>query len=74
MTALDRERREVRVAPYVDDEGREVTPDRVIGYDTLVLALGSLSNDFGTPGVARHALKLESKADAQRFHARECRR
>jgi hypothetical protein len=61
MTALDRERREVRVAPYLDDEGREVTPDRVFGYDTLVLALGSLSNDFGTPGVGEHALKLESK-------------
>ena len=70
MTALDRERREVRVAPFVDDEGREVTPDRVFGYDTLVFALGSLSNDFGTPGVAAHALKLESKVDAQRFHAR----
>jgi len=70
MTALDRQRREVRVAPYFDAEGREVTPDRVFGYDTLVLALGSLSNDFGTPGVAEHALKLESKSDAQRFHAR----
>ncbi|HSI58498.1 MAG TPA: NAD(P)/FAD-dependent oxidoreductase [Ideonella sp.] len=70
MTALDRQRREVRVAPYLDAEGREVTPDRVFGYDTLVLALGSLSNDFGTPGVSEHALKLESKADAQRFHAR----
>jgi len=35
-----------------------------------VLALGSLSNDFGTPGVREHALRLESKADAQRFHAR----
>lgn len=70
MTALDRQRCEVRVAPYLDDEGREVTPDRVFGYDTLVLALGSLSNDFGTPGVGKHALKLESKADAQRFHAR----
>ena len=70
MTALDRERREVRVAPFVDDEGREVTPDRAFGYDTLVFGLGSLSNDFGTPGVAAHALKLESKLDAQRFHAR----
>jgi NADH dehydrogenase len=70
MTALDRQRREVRVAPYLDAEGREVTPDRVFGYDTLVLALGSQSNDFGTPGVGEHALKLESKADAQRFHAR----
>jgi NADH dehydrogenase len=70
MTGLDRQRREVRVAPYLDADGREVTPDRVFGYDTLVLALGSLSNDFGTPGVGEHALKLESKADAQRFHAR----
>jgi NADH dehydrogenase len=70
MTGLDRERREVRVAPYRDAEGREVTPDRVFGYDTLVMAIGSLSNDFGTPGVGEHALKLESKADAQRFHAR----
>ncbi|KQV78890.1 NAD(P)/FAD-dependent oxidoreductase [Rhizobacter sp. Root1221] len=70
MTALDRQRRQVRVAPYLDDEGREVTPDRVFGYDTLVLAIGSLSNDFGTPGVGDFALKLESKADAQRFHAR----
>ncbi len=70
MIGLDRERREVHVAPWLDEEGREVTPDRVFGYDTLVLALGSLSNDFGTPGVAAHALKLESKADAQRFHSR----
>ena len=70
MTAIDREQRTVRVAPYFDAEGREVTPDRVFGYDTLVVALGSLSNDFGTPGVGEHALKLESKVDAQRFHAR----
>jgi NADH dehydrogenase len=70
MTGLDRDRREVRVAPYLDEDGREVTPDRAFGYDTLVLALGSLSNDFGTPGVGAHALKLESKADAQRFHQR----
>ena len=70
MTALDRDRREVRVAPYLDDEGLQVTPDRVVGYDTLVMALGSLSNDFGTPGVREHALKLESKTDAQRFHMR----
>ena len=70
MTALDRERREVHVAPSFDDEGREVTPKRAFGYDTLVIAVGSQSNDFGTPGVAEHALKLESQADARRFHAR----
>ena len=70
LTGIDRARREVHVAPYLDDEGREVTPARSFGYDTLVVAIGSLSNDFGTPGVREHALRLESKADAQRFHRR----
>lgn len=70
MTGLDRQRREVQVAPYLDDEGRQVTPQRVFGYDTLVIAIGSQSNDFGTPGVAEHAIKLETADDALRFHAR----
>ena len=70
MTGLDRERREVQVAPYLDDEGREVAPARAVPYDTLVIAVGSLSNDFGTPGVREHAMRLESAADAQRFHQR----
>ena len=70
LTAIDRERREVHVAPYLDDEGRLVTPARAFAYDTLVVSVGSLSNDFGTPGVREHALRLESKVDAQRFHAR----
>jgi NADH dehydrogenase len=70
MIGLDRERREVLVAPSCDEEGRQVTPERRFGYDTLVMAVGSQSNDFGTPGVAQHAMKLESQADARRFHAR----
>jgi NADH dehydrogenase len=70
MTGLDRERREVQVAPYFDDEGREVAPARAVPYDTLVVAVGSQSNDFGTPGVAEHAMRLESAADALRFHQR----
>jgi NADH dehydrogenase len=70
LTGIDRDKREVQVAPYLDDEGRLVTPARAFAYDTLVLAIGSLSNDFGTPGVREHAMRLESKADALRFHAR----
>jgi len=70
MIGLDRERREVLVAPYLDAEGREVTPKRSFGYDVLVIAIGSQNNDFGTPGVVDHAIKLESQADARRFHER----
>ena len=70
MTGLDRSTREVHVAPFVDEDGAEVTPARSFPYDTLVIAVGSQSNDFGTPGVREHALKLETVADARRFHMR----
>ena len=70
MTGLDRTRCEVQVAAYVDDEGQQVTSARAFGYDTLIMSVGSCSNDFGTPGVAEYALKLETQDDAKRFHAR----
>src|SRR5260221_8846011 len=35
MIGLDRERREVHVAPFYDEDGTEVTPERVVPYDTL---------------------------------------
>ena len=38
----------MQVAPYLDAEGREVTPKRTFDYDVLVVAVGSQNNDFGT--------------------------
>lgn len=70
MVGLDRERREVIVAPAIDEEGQPITPPYTRGYDTLVIAVGSLTNDFGTPGVAEHAIALETPAQAERFHRR----
>jgi len=54
----------------VDEDGSEVTPARTYPYDTLVLAVGSLTNDFGTPGVVDHAISLETPEQAARFHRR----
>src|SRR5437879_13065772 len=70
MVDLNRERREVQVAPVVDEEGGEITPRRVFHYDTLVFAIGSLTNDFGTPGVKEHAIALETSSEAKRVHRR----
>ena len=58
MIGLDRGQREVLVGPVIEENGTEVTPARGYPYDTLVLAVGSLTNDFGTPGVAEHAISL----------------
>lgn len=70
LIGLDRQTRQVHIAPFIDSDGIQVTPQRSFGYDTLVIAIGSQSNDFGTPGVAEHALRLETTADAQRFNRR----
>jgi NADH:ubiquinone reductase (H+-translocating) len=70
MTGLDRARKEVRLAATFDEEGREITPVRSIGYDTLIMAVGSVTNDFGTKGVAEFAIPLETAEQAVRFNRR----
>jgi NADH dehydrogenase len=67
MTGLDRERREVSVAATYSDDGKEIIPERRFHYDTLVMAVGSLSNDFGISGVNEHCLFLDTTAQAERF-------
>jgi NADH dehydrogenase len=70
MIGLDRARRVIQIAAHVDEEGREITPQRSVPYDTLVIAAGSLSNDFGTPGVREHAISLDTPDAARHFHTR----
>ena len=70
MAGVDRDKQEVLVSAFIDDEGYQVTPNRTVRYDTLVIAVGSQSNDFGTPGVSEHAMKLETPEHATRFNRR----
>ncbi|MEL6227675.1 MAG: FAD-dependent oxidoreductase, partial [Pseudomonadota bacterium] len=67
---IDRDTREVVVAPLLDDDGTEIMGEHRIRYDYLVLALGSVSNDFGVPGVEEHCMSLESRRDADAFRSR----
>ncbi|MFN2360670.1 MAG: NAD(P)/FAD-dependent oxidoreductase [Marinobacter sp.] len=68
MSGLDRESKQLVIAPFHDEEGQEVVPERHIGYDTLVVAVGSNANDFGTPGAQENCLFLDSLNQARRFH------
>jgi NADH dehydrogenase len=70
MIGLDRAQRLVHLSANIDEEGRLITPVRSVGYDTLVIAIGSVSNDFGTPGVKEHAICLDTPEEAQRFNRR----
>jgi NADH dehydrogenase len=70
MTSVDPQQQTVTLAPLCGKDGEEILPQRTLDYDYLVLAIGSQSNDFGTPGVREHCLFMDSRQQADRFRER----
>ncbi|MEH6358149.1 MAG: NAD(P)/FAD-dependent oxidoreductase [Pseudomonadales bacterium] len=68
MIGLDQPSKCIKLQALFDEEGKEVLPERELAFDTLVMAVGSVSNDFGTPGIAEHSYFLDSHEQASRFH------
>lgn len=70
LDGLNRPQRTVRIAAVSDDAFEVILPAREIKYDTLVIAIGSQSNDCGTPGVGEHCFTIDNAWDAHLFHRR----
>jgi NADH:ubiquinone reductase (H+-translocating) len=70
MIGLDRAAKTITLAPLHDEDGREISPQSSIAYDTLVIAVGSVTNDFGTPGAKQFSVPLETPEQASRFNRR----
>src|SRR6201994_1418457 len=70
LEGIDRDNRQVIIAPILDEDGREIMGQHRIRYDYLVLALGSVANDFGTKGVAQNCIFLDSRLQADRFRSK----
>ncbi|MEX6507441.1 NAD(P)/FAD-dependent oxidoreductase [Jiella sp. M17.18] len=70
VVAVDRTQKSVTLAAppaFEKGAGRPERSHRTIPYDILVVALGGVTPDFGTPGVAGHAIRLDERRDADRF-------
>lgn len=70
LTGIDRQNKTVQLAASHDDSGREITPAQSLAYDTLVIAVGSQTNDFSTLGAAEHAIKLDTPKAARQLNQR----
>lgn len=70
MDGLDRVKKEVYVAPFHDENGGEIIPRRIFKYDTLIIAVGSTTNDFGIAGASEYSIALDTQEQAERFHRR----
>ncbi|WP_395646156.1 NAD(P)/FAD-dependent oxidoreductase [Terricaulis sp.] len=67
MEGIDRDQRQVVIAPILDEDGSEIIGRQAIRYDYLVLAIGSVTNSFKTPGADRNCIFLDSREQADRF-------
>lgn len=70
MDGIDRANKEITTAPHFDEDGFEVIPRRTFKYDTLIIAIGSTTNDFGVKGAMEHSIALDTQDQAERFHRR----
>lgn len=68
LCGLNRERRELQIAAVYADDGRLLIPGRIVGYDTLIIAIGSQANDFRTRGAANHCYRIDSREQADAFN------
>ena len=68
LLAVDRSAKTITIAAAVDIDGHEYIPQRQLAYTYLVLAIGSVTNDFGIEGVAKHCLFLDSREQADALH------
>lgn len=68
MDGLNRDKKEVTLAPYLDENGDEIIQSRAFKYDTLIIAIGSTTNDFGVKGAKEHSIALDTQEQAEKFH------
>ena len=66
LGAFDPVAKRITLGELLDDEGGVLAPPRTIRFTRAVLAIGSGSNFFATPG-AQHAWVLERARDAEDF-------
>lgn len=64
---LDQTNKTITLAPLLDELGHTILPKRTVRFDYLVIAIGSVSNDFNTPGIKDHCYFLDSNQQAERF-------
>lgn len=70
LASIDREANEIVLAPIMDEDGSELIGSHRIRYQYLVLATGSITNDFGTTGARENCIFLDDRKAADRFRSR----
>ncbi len=67
LEKIDRSAHQIVIAPLLDEEGAEIIGRQTIRYDYLVVAIGSVTNAYNTPGADKNCIFLDDRDQADRF-------
>ncbi|WP_336961001.1 NAD(P)/FAD-dependent oxidoreductase [Acinetobacter pittii] len=67
MIEINRTQKNITLEEIKSIHEEVIAPRRTISYDTLVIAIGSTSNDFCTLGAKENCIFLDSRQQADRF-------
>lgn len=68
MSNLNKEEKTITLREKFNSAGEQFLPERQLSYDNLIIAVGSTSNGFGTPGVRENSFSLDDLDAANNFH------
>ncbi|MDV6314760.1 NAD(P)/FAD-dependent oxidoreductase [Idiomarina sp. HP20-50] len=68
LESVNKDKKSIQLAAIKDEQGDEILAPRNLQYDRLILAIGSVTADFGIPGVEEHCYFLDSLRQADEFH------
>lgn len=67
LQGIDRQQKKIVLAPVLDEQQQEYIPQRYLSYDVLIIAIGSVANDFNIPGAREHCFFLDNREQADKF-------
>lgn len=67
LLTIDRAQQKVTISSLKNNADEVIFPQSQYDYDVLILAMGSVANDFGTPGVKEHCMFLNDYVQAEEF-------
>ncbi|WMY97071.1 MAG: NAD(P)/FAD-dependent oxidoreductase [Arsenophonus sp.] len=67
---IDRKKKTITLEIMHDKNGKILISEKKIDFDILIIALGSISNDFSIDGVKEYCIFLDNPNEAHRFHSK----
>jgi NADH dehydrogenase len=67
LESINRATKQLFLSALRDDKGKTILEKRYLHYTFLVIAIGSITADFGVKGVKEHCFSLDRVSDAQAF-------